>query len=301
MREPDRADPGTVVIRDFNILWPCEIQVEDFVAVGSSRMSLSTITRLAARIEDVLKQSDVAGVVVTHGTATLEETAYYLSLVISSEKPVVVTGAMRRPSELSSDAQRNLWDSILVAAHPMVRGMGTIVVMNGEMHDPAIVRKLHTKMLDAFKSLGGGPLGFVNDDVYLVYRPRSRRILPANSLDASVQLIRTVVDQDDIMVRACTEAAVDAIVLEGMGGGFIPPRMMDAVREALNGKIYVLLTPRCGAGSFIRQEPFEATLSGKARQYLLYSKTSGHKERLKLMALLSYTKEPSEIAQWFSA
>ncbi|PPK63887.1 asparaginase [Actinokineospora auranticolor] len=195
-----------------------------------------------------------AGVVVTHGTDTIEETALFLDLTVDTEVPVVVTGAMRAPTSAGADGPANLYAAIRVAAAPAARGLGALVVMSDEVHGARFVRKGHTSSTAAFGSPGFGPMGLlVEGEPRLRGVPRVPLTLPASPAveNLRVGLITVALGDDGELLRHAG-GVCDGIVIAGLGAGHVPAAMVPAVAE-FAAHVPVVLSSRTGSGSVLRQ------------------------------------------------
>ncbi|MGQ0837385.1 asparaginase [Actinokineospora sp.] len=195
-----------------------------------------------------------AGVVVTHGTDTIEETALFLDLTVDSPVPVVVTGAMRHPTSAGADGPANLYAAIRVAVAESARGLGCLVVMSDEVHGARFVRKGHTSSMAAFASPGFGPLGLlVEGEPRLRGTPRVGLRLPANPrvADLRVGLITVALGDDGELLRRAGDAFA-GIVIAGLGAGHVPADMVPLV-AGFAAKVPVVLASRTGSGSVLRQ------------------------------------------------
>ncbi|WP_245614397.1 asparaginase [Actinokineospora inagensis] len=194
------------------------------------------------------------GVVVTHGTDTIEETAIFLDLTVDSDTPVVVTGAMRHPASAGADGPANLYAAVRVAASEAARGLGALVVMSDEVHGARFVRKGHTSSTAAFVSPGFGPLGLVVEgEPRLRGTPRIPLHLPATDrvTELRVGLVTVALGDDGELLRRGGDA-FDGIVLAGLGAGHVPATMVPTVAD-LAAKIPVVLASRTGSGPVLRQ------------------------------------------------
>jgi L-asparaginase len=211
------------------------------------RAQLVTVARLAAEVVG----EGVAGVVVTQGTDTIEESAYFLDLVHTGLAPIVVTGAMRNPSLAGTDGPANLLAAVQVAASAAARGIGCVVVLGGEVHEARWVRKTHTMSPAAFASPDVGPLGHVVEGVFRPLRPpagQSRLTLPAaDRPDLRVPVLPLVFDDDGELLRLATSAALAGLVVAAHGAGHAPEWTVPPLAE-LAGRIPVVLASRTGAG-----------------------------------------------------
>ena len=194
-----------------------------------------------------------AGVVITHGTDTIEETAFFLDLTVDSDAPVVVTGAMRHPEAAGADGPANLYAAVRVAIAPAARGLGALVVMSDEIHGARFVRKSHTFSTGAFISPAFGPLGLVVEgDPRIRGAARTGLTLPADPAIAEfrVGLFTVALGDDGELLRRAGDAFA-GLVIAGLGAGHVPARMVPAVAEHA-ARIPVVLASRTGAGSVLR-------------------------------------------------
>ena len=235
--------------------WPeaPPLQLDDFARVPSFDVHGGLALLLALRVNEHAAREDVAGVVVTHGTDTMEESVYLIDRLLASEKPVVLTGAQRGADEPDTDGPRNLRDAIRVAASAHAAGRGAMIVFAGEIHAAREARKVHTSAVRAFDSPGYGPIGTVDaGSVRFRRRPDRRAPSPVPSALAPVDLIRLYAGSDARFLRAAVASGVRAIVLEGTGRGNANEQVVEGVREAVAAGVPVVVCSRCVAG---RVEP----------------------------------------------
>jgi L-asparaginase len=235
--------------------WPDAppLELDDFVRVPSFDMHGELALSLARRVREQAARPDVTGVVVTHGTDTMEETVYLLDLLLDGGTPVVLTGAQRGADQTDSDGPRNLRDAIRVACSPLAVGHGALIAFGGEIHAGREARKVHTSAVHAFGSPGYGPLGHVDGDVVSFWRlPRRQAPLPLPGRLATVDLITLYAGSDARFLRSSVESGVDAVVLEGTGRGNANETVVAAVAEAVGAGIPVVVCSRVAEG---RVEP----------------------------------------------
>jgi L-asparaginase len=239
------------------LAWPeaPPLELDDFACVPSFDMHGRLALSLAERVREHAARAEVAGVVVGHGTDTMEETVYLVDRVLDSDKPVVLTGAQLSAAEADSDGPRNLRSAIRVALAPEARGRGALVCFAGEVHAAREVRKVHTTALAAFASPGYGPLGHV-DGNHVVFgrRPERRPPLrvPSGAFEERVDLIRLYAGADARLLRASLASGARAVVLEGTGRGNANEQVLEGVREAVAAGVPIVVCSRCVAG---RVEP----------------------------------------------
>lgn len=277
-----------------------DIEVINFSEIPGPHMTFDKLLELKDKIIDKLNEEDVSGVIVTHGTDSLEETAYFLDLTIHHEKPVVVVGAMRNSSELGYDGSSNLAAAVCTAVSKKARNLGVLVVLNDEVNAAAEVTKTNTLSLNTFQS-PYGPLGIVDTNDLILYRDLAfRQHIDTNSVEHRVDLIKVVLDMDDRMIKAVTELGAVGIVVEAMGRGNVPPKVMEGIRYAISKGVVVVIVSRCQSGRVLESYGYQ----GGGRELsdmgvVMGSDMRGQKARLKLMLALSKTKDVKIIKELF--
>ncbi|GJD45896.1 putative L-asparaginase periplasmic [Methylobacterium cerastii] len=256
---------------------------------------VKTCERLAA------EHPDLAGIVIGHGTATLEETAYALSLTLTVDVPVVLVGSQRPMSALSSDAGLNLVAAIRTAASPHSRGRGVLVVLNDEIQAAREVTKTSVARLQTFRTPDFGVLGHVDGASVQYYRRSERSHAPGTPFDVRaldalprVDVSYGYADADGTAVRAFRAAGAQGIVSAGLAPGMTPPREADALEEAAAAGIVVVQSTRAGSGVV----PLTTRL--RERGILSADNLTPQKARILLALALTVTREPSEIARIFA-
>lgn len=228
-----------------------DVTTSTFRSVSSATLTLDDLAELSDLIAEETR--DHTGVVVTQGTDTLEETAFYLDLVTDPGVPVVVTGAMRNPTLAGPDGPANLLAAIQVAADDQAWGLGCLVVFNDEIHAARSVRKTHTTSTSAFVSPDAGPLGRISENVPRVHRllsPTStiRDIAPA--APANVAVVTTYLGDDGGLLDAVDDR-YQGVVIAGLGGGHVPRPLLDGL-DRLVARMPVVIASRTGAGPILR-------------------------------------------------
>jgi L-asparaginase len=226
-----------------------DLEVEDFGAHPGPHMTPELMWQLRERIAALIAQSDVAGIVVTHGTDSLEETAYLLARSVISQKPIVLTGAMRTSSDLGWDGPANLGAALRVAASDAAKGFGVLVVMSDRVYAGLDVTKAHTNLLDAFESPGLGPLGIL-DGRRVIFRrsiPFPCDVLDAPRLALPVDIVYAYAGADSRLVDAARETGV-GVVIAGMGRGNVPPAMVPGIERWLGEGKPVVIASRALRG-----------------------------------------------------
>jgi L-asparaginase len=227
-----------------------EVSVEDFSNIGSSRMTPELQLRLAQRVRSLFQERpELSGIVVTHGTDSLEETAFLLDLVVPTGKPVVFAAAQRPPREGDSDGPRNLLNAVRIAAHPGMSGLGVLVTLNDEIHAARDVRKTHSIALNAFVSPWVGPIGQVDSErVFLYHRPARHLTIDTTRVEARVDLVTLYAGSDGSAIRQAAASGARGLVVEVFGRGNLPPEAMEAVGEARSRGVVVVFASRTGGG-----------------------------------------------------
>jgi L-asparaginase len=245
-------DAGADLVARLELAADVKVRVRDVFRVGGFRMTLDRVHALAQTVANELLDPDVDGVVVTHGTDTTEETAYFLDLFHADVRPVVVTGAQRPADAPDSDGPRNLTDAVTAAAAPATRGLGVLIGFGGQLFPARGTRKTHTLAADTFTNPVGGPLGWVHGrDVGVVTQPRRGPALLLGAFDpvgVRVDVVPCYPDADAVAMRACVDAGARGIVLEATGAGNANPAICSAVAELTAMGVVVVTSTRVAAG-----------------------------------------------------
>jgi L-asparaginase len=226
-----------------------DVEVDDFGSFPGPHMSPTRMWALRARVLEHLDREDIEGVVITHGTDTLEESAYLLARSSITEKPIVFTGAMRAASDLGWDGPANLIAAVRTAASRQACGQGVLVVMGERIFAGADVTKAHTHMLDAFESPGLGPLGVV-DDSRVVFRretPATRTVVMAEKLAEPVDIIYTCTGADSRLLDASRRDGL-GVVVAALGRGNVPPDMVPGLERWISEEKPVVVASRAQRG-----------------------------------------------------
>ena len=227
-----------------------QVRAEQWGRHPGPHMTVERQWALRARIVAVLAEPDVAGVVVTHGTDTLEETAYLVARSVASAKPIVFTGAMRAASDLGYDGPQNLIDAVRVAASGEAQGVGTMVVMGGRVFAGLEDTKSHTHQLDAFEAPGLGPIGVVDED-RVIFRRRVIGTPPVLAPDAPatpVDIIATWAGCDSRLLDASLDSGARGVVVAAMGRGNVPPEVVPGIERWVAAGRPVVIASRAGRG-----------------------------------------------------
>lgn len=279
----------------------CPVEVREFSNVPSPHMTPRLMFELGGIVAEALEHDDVLGAVVTHGTDTLEETAYLLDLLHASDKPVCVTGAMRSGTDVSYDGTINLLDAVRVAAAPEARGKGVLVVLNDEIHAAREVTKTHSASVKTFESPFWGPLGYADADRIVFRRePLGRQTLRPADLVEAVHLVKLASGSDSLLIDFLADRGVRGLIIEGFGRGNVPPTAMPGIRRAIAKGIPVVVTTRTHTGRVLDVYGYEGGAKTlKDAGAILGGETSAVKARLKLMLALGLTSEKDELRKIF--
>jgi len=279
-----------------------EIQAENLIRVGSTSIGPIEWLQLAQRINQLLAtDASLSGVVVTHGTATLEETAYFLHLTVKSAQPVVVTGAMRPPTAVGTDADLNLLDAIRLAACPAATGRGVLTVLNNEIQSARDVTKSNAFRVETFTSRELGFLGYVDSDGQVVfYRSVTRLHTVAAPFDVSgrqalprVDIVYAYGGADGVLVDAARQHGADGLVLVGFGGGSYPTAFLEAGKRAVQAGIPVVLATRATAGRVVM------TPRKQADGFIVCDDLLPQKARILLMLALTLRRDRHALQELF--
>jgi L-asparaginase len=278
------------------------LEVEEIFRVGSSSITLDNWLTLARRINEILsREPEVQGVVVTHGSNTMEETGYFLSLTVKSDKPVVLTAAQRQFTTLSSDSPKNFLQAVRVAASGEARGKGALIVTNDVINAARDVTKSITYRLETYTSRDLGVLGYVDEDRVTFYRLPLKQHTKATPFDIArveklprVEVIYSSVDADGALIDAAvTHANAEGLVIAGFPTGSATPEMEKAMNRAAARGIAVVMSNRGGTGRITD------TRTKEARPIIFADNLTPQKARVLLMLALTTTKDRAEIQRIF--
>lgn len=260
---------------------------------GSPNIKSEDLLKLAKAINSWLAQPESAGAVVTHGTSTLEETAYFLNLVVKSDKPVVVVGAMRPFSAVSRDGPFNLYNAVRVAASPQAKGFGVMILLNDEINAARDATKTNTYRMNTFEARDVGPLGFADSDRVVFYRRSLKRNTARSEFDISnldtlprVDIVYSYQEADRVAIDAFTGAGAKGIVLMGNSD--------DAVKEAQGKGVVFVMSDRKGSGRVLLSQ------KSAGKQIVTADNLNPQKARILLRLALTKTTDPKEIQRMFN-
>ena len=290
-------------------------EYEQFTNLASSELSLDQWVALSKRINQLFKEdAGLAGVVVTSGTDTLEELAYFLDLTVRSAKPVVVVGSMRNPSTLGYEGAANLQEAFRVAGEPSARGRGVMVVLNDEINAAREVTKTDALRLNTFQTHGYGVLGVVDSDRVVFYRKVEKRHTADSEFDITtvsslprVDVITTYQGAPGDLIKAAVDAGAKGVVIATAGAGATSGTQGEGMTYAAEKGVVLVITTRTGSGRIAaRQRPAATTAAAEtpaARRFARFvagEDLAPLKARLLLMLALTKTSDPAEIQRMFT-
>lgn len=295
------GDHNPITDKTNSLIELADIIVEEPFNLPSPHITTKEMLTLKQLIEAHYHNNQIDGVVITHGTDTLEETAYFLDLTVQVNIPIVVTGAMRSSNEIGSDGLYNLIESIRVASQEEAIGKGVLVVLNDEIHTAKNVTKTHTSNVSTFQSPQYGPIGTITKrSINFHHAPTNKECYRIESITKKVALIKAYAGMDSALLLAINELSYDGVVIEALGQGNLPPAAAAGIKLLIENHIPVVLVSRCFNG--IVQDIYGYEGGGKKLKDLgvIFSNgLNGQKARLKLLIALSYTSDIKEVENIF--
>jgi L-asparaginase len=280
-----------------------DISGEQVANIGSQTMNHEVWLKLAKRVNEVLK-GDTDGVVITHGTDTMEETAYFLSLVVKSDKPVILVGSMRPATAISADGPANLYDAVALAVNPQAKGRGPLVVLNDEIHYAHEAQKTNTTALDTFKSPNRGRAGVMNTGKAYFFSPNATvyGMKSEFSVDGKgvndlprVEVVYSYANLGRDGIDFLVSKGVKGIVLAGVGDGNSTDAAIAALADAAKKGIVVVRSSRTGSGLVVRNVEVDDDKLG----FVAGMELNPQKARILLMLGLMKTSDPKKLQEFF--
>lgn len=278
-----------------------DIDVVEFSNVPSGHVTPEMMLALA-KMADQYAESGADGIVVTHGTDTMEETAFVLNLACKTNKPVVITGAMRGASDMGYDGPANILAAVKVAACDKAAGRGALLVMNDEIHSAAEVTKGHTVSCSTFTSPGWGPVGHIYfDGVFFRRSSENLQKIVTDKLEHDVELLKVYAGMDDFLFKCLADKPVKGLVVEAVGCGNVPPAVMKGIEYVRSKGIPVVLATRVASGRVVPVYSYLGSAGYMEPLKLIHSgELNGQKARLKLMLALGVTKDEEKLQEYFA-
>jgi L-asparaginase len=294
------VDKLLAAVPDINKL--ATIKGEQISNIGSQEMTNKVWLKLAKRVNELLKKNSVDGVVITHGTDTMEATAYFLDLTVKIKKPIVLVGSMRSGSSMSPDGPLNLYNAVSVATSKQSFNKGVVVVMNDEIHAAREVTKVNTSAVNAFASVNTGKIGTVYyGDVHYYMQPLRKHtfdtefdIEKINKLPR-VDIIYGHADDTDLFVKAAVKAGAQGIIHAGMGNGNLFPKTLEALDTASKEGVVVARSSRVGSG----RTNLHGEVNDKKHGFIVTDDLNSQKARVLLMLGLTKTHYRDKLQQMF--
>lgn len=278
-----------------------EIEYFDFGKYPGPHVTPQLMLQLSKRIKQLISEKNYDGVIVTHGTDTLEETAYFLDLTINTEIPIVMIGSMKNSSEPDWDGPRNLIDAIHICLSENSKNIGVLVCLNGEINAASEVTKIYSDSVESFKSLDFGSLGFVQNGKVIYNRlPHYIEKIETDVIDDNVDMLTVYAGMNEKFFRFSADSGVSGIVVEALGVGNVPPPAFEGIKYAVEKGIPVVLTSRCPAG----ETDYIYSYPGAGKHLhdigvIFADYINGQKARIKLIIVLGKTKDIHKIRRYF--
>src|SRR3954466_4191265 len=281
-----------------------EMSGEQVANIGSQTMNHEVWLKLARRVNEVLQSDDTDGVVITHGTDTMEETAYFLSLVVKSDKPVVLVGSMRPATAISADGPINLYNAVALAGNPEAKGRGPLVVLNDTIHYGREAQKMHTTRMDTFASPNRGIAGMMNTGKAFFYSANTVRHTTRSEFSIEgvtvenlprVEVVYSYANLGGEMIDALVDQGAKGIVLAGVGDGNTTDAALAALERAAKKGVAVVRCSRTGSGIVDRNVEVNDDKLG----LIAGMELSAQKARILLMLSLTRTSEPKALQEYF--
>jgi L-asparaginase len=279
-----------------------DLIIEEPFHLPSPHITIQEMFILKKLIESYDNQG-IDGVVITHGTDTLEETAYFLDLTTRTPFPIIVTGAMRSINEIGSDGLYNVISSIKVASSEDAKNKGVLVVLNDEIHTASNVTKTHTSNVSTFQSPQYGPIGIVTKrSVIFHHSPTGLEHYKIDHISKRVALLKAHAGMDSSLFYAIRDLHYDGVVIEALGQGNLPPATMEGITSLLEKNIPIVLVSRCFNGITEDTYSYEGGGSQLKKLGVIFSNgLNGQKARIKLLIALSTTKNIQKIVHMFQS
>lgn len=287
-------------VPDINKL--ANVKGEQIAQIGSQAMNDEVWLKLASRINELLSRKDVDGIVVTHGTDTQEETAYFLTLTVKSNKPVVLVGAMRSATALSADGPKNLYDAVAIAASPKSSGKGVLQAMNEKIYAARDLTKTNTTGMEAFGSSNFGPLGFIFNGKTDYYYTSTRKHTVASEFSTDklnklpkVDIVYGYANMTATAIDAFVSSGSKGIVMAGVGNGNLYPDAEEALKRAVAKGVVVVRSSRVFSG----RTTIDSEVDDKALGFVAAEDLNPQKARVLLQLALLKTTNRDTIQQYF--
>jgi L-asparaginase len=276
---------------------------EQVVNIGSQDMNDKVWLKLAKRVNEVASRGDVAGIVITHGTDTMEETAYFLDLVAKTDKPIVLVGSMRPATAISADGPANLYNGVAIAANNGAKGRGVLVSLNDEIHSARNVTKTNTTNVETFESPNRGPVGLVHSGKIDWFERMDKKHgkqteFSTANLDAlpRVDIIYAHANMSPDLIDAAIANGAKGLVIAGVGDGNMTQQAVDRLAAAAQKGIVVVRSTRLPSGTVLRNNEVDDDAKG----FVASGEFNPAKSRVLLQLALTKTKDPKQVQRMFN-
>lgn len=266
-----------------------EIILIDLFQIPSMHMTFDNLNQLNHIIKELFKDKELSGVVVTHGTDSLEETAYFLELTINDHRPVIVTGSQKSPEEIGTDVYSNLRNSILVASNYNALDIGTCVVFNEKIFHSKYVKKIHSSNINGFGSVGYGMLGYIdNDEVVIYQKPTNKEYYETKEDYPTVEIIYSYLGAQALTLELLLDSDVKGVIIIGAGRGQVSPTMTNSIEKMCDRGIKVVLTSSTEEGRVFPTYDYYGSANNLQKIGVLMGEDyDAKKARIKLMLMLA--------------
>ncbi len=279
------------------------IEGEQVANIGSQDMNNEVWLKLAKRVNEVAKRDDVAGIVITHGTDTMEETSYFIDLVSKTDKPIVFVGSMRPATAVSADGPGNLYSAVAVAADPKAIGHGAMVVLNDSIQDARYVTKTNTTNVETFRSLNRGPIGLIDTGKIKWFDITGEKPIHRSKFDIAdrkdlprVDIIYAHSNMSPDLINSAIKNGAKGLVIAGVGDGNMSQAAIDTLAKAAKNGIAVVRSTRVSEGLVLRNNEVNDDKEG----FVASSEFTPPKARVLLQLALTQTKDPKKIQSLFN-
>jgi L-asparaginase len=292
---------GEILARIPEIRGHADLKVHEFGTFPGPHMTLERMHDVQRIVQSYVDDPSIDGVVITHGTDTLEETAYFLDSTVATEKPIVVVGAMRNSSEPDWDGPRNLRDAVAVASNAAARSLGVLICLGGVLTAASEASKTDTQDLSTFTSFDFGPIGRIANGVVMIHRrPLHREVFSVFALPAFVPLLKSYAGMDGTLIRCARERGAQGLVVEAFGAGNVTPDVFREMRDAVDAGLPVVLVSRCPVGRIEHIYAYEGAGKHLHEAGVIFADyLNGQKARIKLICALAAGRSAGEIRRSF--
>lgn len=304
-----RGDAGNVVINQVNPMLEhqklfhnqVELIVEDIYNLPSPQITLERMLFLKNRISQAFDE-EIDGVVITHGTDTLEETAYFLELTLEKKIPIVLTGAMRSSNEIGSDGLYNFVSAVWTACSEESQNKGVLVVMNDEIHMAKYVTKTHTTNVATFRTPTFGPIGMITKErTFFAKEALPQEVCEVHSVAGNVYIVKAYAGMNGNLFQLLDNNQTDGVVIEALGAGNLPPETLPAIQKLIDREIPIALVSRCSNGIAEDIYDYQGGGVGLKKMGVIFTQgVNGPKARIKMIVGINSGKTARQLRDFLS-